>query len=228
MGNLIAMVYSRKNFLQEDKTIIRTRFCCLAIPLITILSAAYAGQQLRVLVDQVGYETRSPKQALVMGTAQDHPQEFSLVDSTTGKAVLTGALTPAGQVHAWNGTYWIADFSSWQTPGHYLLKTRTDTGEASSCSFAIEEDLLERRHAFERCLLLQRPALKRTDRSGRPPSAASRRQPGFVDVHGGWYDATGDYGIHLSHQNPTSYFNPQQVPLVAWTCSKATGSRGAA
>jgi len=36
-------------------------------------------------------------------------------------------------------------------------------------------------------------------------------------VHGGWYDATGDYGIHLSHQNPTSYFNPQQVPLVAWT-----------
>ena len=36
-------------------------------------------------------------------------------------------------------------------------------------------------------------------------------------MHGGWYDATGDYGIHLSHQNPTSYFNPQQVPLVAWS-----------
>ena len=41
---------------------------------------------------------------------------------------------------------------------------------------------------------------------------------GFVDVSGGWYDATGDYGIHLSHQNLTSYFNPQQVPLVAWSC----------
>ena len=39
----------------------------------------------------------------------------------------------------------------------------------------------------------------------------------FVDVHGGWYDATGDYGIHLSHQNPTSYFNPQQAPLVVWS-----------
>ena len=44
---------------------------------------------------------------------------------------------------------------------------------------------------------------------------------GFVDVHGGWYDATGDYGIHLSHQNPTSYFNPQQVPLVAWSLLKS-------
>ncbi len=40
-------------------------------------------------------------------------------------------------------------------------------------------------------------------------------------MHGGWYDATGDYGIHLSHQNPTSYFNPQQVPLVAWTLLKS-------
>ena len=40
---------------------------------------------------------------------------------------------------------------------------------------------------------------------------------GTVDARGGWYDATGDYGIHLSHQNLTSYFNPQQVPLVAWT-----------
>ncbi|WP_254063541.1 glycoside hydrolase family 9 protein [Granulicella sp. S190] len=46
-------------------------------------------------------------------------------------------------------------------------------------------------------------------------------QSGFVDVHGGWYDATGDYGIHLSHQNLTSYFNPQQVPLVAWSLLKS-------
>jgi hypothetical protein len=42
-----------------------------------------------------------------------------------------------------------------------------------------------------------------------------------LDLHGGWYDATGDYGIHLSHQNPTSYFNPQQVPLVAWSLLKS-------
>jgi hypothetical protein len=43
------------------------------------------------------------------------------------------------------------------------------------------------------------------------------KQKGHIDLSGGWYDATGDYGIHLSHQNPTSYFNPQQVPLVAWS-----------
>jgi hypothetical protein len=45
-------------------------------------------------------------------------------------------------------------------------------------------------------------------------------EAGFVDVHGGWYDATGGYGVHFSHQNLTSYFNPQQTPLVVWTLLK--------
>jgi hypothetical protein len=38
-----------------------------------------------------------------------------------------------------------------------------------------------------------------------------------VDAHGGWYDATGDYGKHLSHLSFSTYFNPQQIPLTAWS-----------
>lgn len=177
--------------------------------------------QLQVLVDQVGYETGSPKQALVLGTQQDHPQQFTLVDTATGKAVFTGNLRPAGQVDAWSvagsGTYWTADFSAWNKPGHYAI----ETGEAHSCAFAIEDDLLER-NTLSNVLYYfkgQRSSglFDRVDRHLPLPGS----QPGFVDVHGGWYDATGDYGIHLSHQNPTSYFNPQQVPLVAWTLLKS-------
>ena len=41
-------------------------------------------------------------------------------------------------------------------------------------------------------------------------------KPGVVDIHGGWFDATGDYGKHLSHLSYSSYFNPQQVSLTAW------------
>ena len=41
-------------------------------------------------------------------------------------------------------------------------------------------------------------------------------KPGAVDIHGGWFDATGDYGKHLSHLSYSSYFNPQQVSLTAW------------
>jgi hypothetical protein len=187
----------------------------LAICFLAALAPVCFGE-LHVLVDQVGYETRSPKEALLLGTDTDHPDSFALVDATTGKTVYTGSVKPVGQVDAWSGVYWTADFSSWQTPGHYAIETRTDAGEVSSCVFTIEDDLLERETLSNVIYYFkgQRSSglFDRADRHLRLPDGS-----GFVDAHGGWYDATGDYGIHLSHQNPTSYFNPQQVPLVAWT-----------
>ena len=184
--------------------------CCL----LAFVPACFG--ELHVLVDQVGYETRSPKIALVLGGSEDHPEKFSLIDSATGKTVFTGDLTPAGKVDAWDGVYWTADFSTWRTPGRYAVETHTAAGDRSSCPFAIEDDLLERETLSNVIYYFkgQRSSglNELADRHLRLPDGS-----GYVDVHGGWYDATGDYGIHLSHQNPTSYFNPQQVPLVAWT-----------
>jgi hypothetical protein len=177
--------------------------------------------QLHVLVDQVGYETGAQKQAIVVGTEQDHPQQFSLVDTTSGRTVLTGKLTPDGSVDEWGGrVFWTADFSSWQKDDHYAIETQSSSGEASSCSFDIQDNLLER-HTLSNVIYYFKG-----QRSSGLMDKADRHLPlppgehGFVDVHGGWYDATGDYGIHLSHQNLTSYFNPQQVPLVAWVMLK--------
>jgi hypothetical protein len=177
--------------------------------------------RLVVLVDQVGYEATAPKHALVMGTAQDHPRTFSLIDTETGKAVLNGSLAPAGQVKGWGDrVFWPADFSSWQKPGHYAVEAKADTGEARSCSFAINSDLLERKTLSNVVYYFksQRASglLDRADRHLRLPNGK-----GFVDLHGGWYDATGDYGIHFSQLNFTSYFNTQQVPLVAWSLLKS-------
>ena len=185
------------------------------------LLAQAAHGQLRVLVDHVGYETNATKQALIEGAEQDHPQTFSLVDTTNGQAVFSGKLAAASEVHAWEGrVFWIADFSSWRKPGHYILKTQTDKGEAASCDFEINDDVLERDTLSNVIYYFK------GQRSSGLIDAADRHLPlpgggGVVDVHGGWYDATGDYGIHLSHQNPTSYFNPQQVPLVAWSLLKS-------
>jgi Glycosyl hydrolase family 9/Cellulase N-terminal ig-like domain len=170
----------------------------------------------------VGYETHAPKQALIAGTAEDHPTQFALIDTATEKTVLTGALNPAGTVKAWTGrVFWMADFSSWQKPGDYAIETRTEAGPVRSCPFSIEDDLLERNTLSNLIFYFK------GQRSGGAIDKADSHLPlppgqtGFVDVHGGWYDATGDYGIHLSHQNLTSYFNPQQVPLVAWSLLKS-------
>ena len=65
--------------------------------------------QVRVLVDQVGYESSGAKQAILSGTAQDQPKKFELVDTGTAKTVYVGDLKPAGNVYDWAGfTFWLA------------------------------------------------------------------------------------------------------------------------
>jgi Glycosyl hydrolase family 9/Cellulase N-terminal ig-like domain len=185
---------------------------------LAVAAVQSCSSQVRVLVNQVGYEPHEPKQAIVSGSVQDHPRQFALVDADTRKTVLKGDLLPAGQVNAWDGfVFWTADFSAWQTPGHYLVQIGVDGAETSSCPFEINDDILER-NTLSNVLYYfkgQRASglLDKADRHLPVP----RAQDSFVDVHGGWYDATGDYGIHLSHQNPTSWFNPQQTPLVVWS-----------
>jgi hypothetical protein len=206
---------------QKGRQIINTIKLFLAICLSSLSAQACAGQ-ISVVVDQVGYDIQAPKQAIVVGTEQDHPLQFALVDTDAGKTVLTGDLTPSGQVHSWGGrVFWTADFSSWQKTGHYALHVHTPTNEVSSSAFEINQDVLERNTLSNVVFYFkgQRSTglIDKVDRHLPLPPG----QKGFVDVHGGWYDATGDYGIHLSHQNLTSYFNPQQVPLVAWTLLKS-------
>lgn len=185
------------------------------------LCAFYVGAclaQTRVLVDQVGYEAQESKQAIVSVAPHDRPETFALINSETGNVVLKGGLQPSGQVNAWGeSTFWIADISSWKNPGQYILRVSSHEGDTSSSQFAIGDNILERETLSNVVYYFkgQRASglMDKADRHLEVPGS-----PGdFVDVHGGWYDATGDYGIHLSHQNPTSCFNPQQVPLVVWS-----------
>jgi hypothetical protein len=178
--------------------------------------------QVRVLVDQVGYETLAPKQAIVEGSPEDSPQKFTLRDVDSGKIVFEASLQPSGEVYAWEGrSFWTADFSLWQRAGHYSIQVHTGKGDTSSCEFDISDDILERDTLSNVVYYFkgQRVSglMDRADRHLPLPGG----QQEFVDVHGGWYDATGDYGIRLSHQNPTSYFNPQQAPLAAWSLLKS-------
>ncbi|HTW49452.1 MAG TPA: glycoside hydrolase family 9 protein [Acidobacteriaceae bacterium] len=197
----------------------KRRFLKLAVILsFCELTASLSFAQVRVLVDQVGYETSAPKVALIESTTDAAPSGFALVDDATGDTVFTGKIEPAGTVDHWiPWHFWKADFSSWHTPGEYRLRTAGGEPVASSCAFEIGDNLLERR-TLSNVLYYFKGQRSSGDFDRADRHLAIPGEPGhFVDVHGGWYDATGDYGIHLSHQNPTSYFNPQQVPLVAWT-----------
>jgi hypothetical protein len=202
----------------REKGLSSFSFGGIAILNFCVLASSFACAQVRVLVDQVGYETTAPKVALIEGAEADQPTAFALVDEASGKIAFAGKLEPAGTVDHWRDWhFWKADFSDLRTPGHYVLRTTTRDGPVSSCAFEIGEDLLERTTLSNVIFYFkgQRASgdLDRADRRLKLPQDPAST----ADLHGGWYDATGDYGIHLSHQNPTAYFNPQQVPLVAWT-----------
>lgn len=174
--------------------------------------------QMHVLVDQVGYEPQAQKRAVIEGSATDRPSAYTLIDAASGETAARGDVQSAGEVHAWSGReFWTADFSSFTKPGHYVLRVSSETGQTESCPFAIEDDVLER-ETLSNVVFYFKGQRASGDFDKADRHLAAPGEPGhFVDARGGWYDATGDYGIHLSHQNPTSYFNPQQVPLTAWS-----------
>ncbi len=174
----------------------------------------------RVLTNQIGYETDRPKRAVFIATHQFPPLVFALIDETTGHPVFHGKALYSGPVDKWkNWLFWTIDFSSFNIPGTYRLKISAP-GVTSSGPFIIGTNVLEKATLSDILYYFkgQRSAglLDQADHHLPLPGTA----PDTLDLHGGWYDATGDYGIHLSHLSFSSYFNPQQVPFVVYSLLK--------
>ncbi|WP_404840220.1 glycoside hydrolase family 9 protein [Aeromonas media] len=177
---------------------------------------------MELLINQVGYDCDGHKIALLQ-TAAD--VEISglvrLRRLHDDRLLLEVPLQAAGQVPGWQGrAYWRADFSAFKEPGHYRLEAITAQGIVRSTRFAIGQDLLTSRclsdviHYFKG----QRAsgAFDRADRSARLFGTDQRK-----DVHGGWFDASGDMSKYLSHLSYANYLNPQQTPLVVWSLLKS-------
>ena len=181
----------------------------------------------RILTNQVGYEVSLAKHAVVMAGTKLDLSSFRLIDTRTGQSVYEGAAVYRGTVGKWkNREFWTLDFSSYQTAGVYRLELTLPAGAVTSYPFIIGRNVLEKATLSDVIYYFkgQRSAglLDQADRHlPAPPQAPGvGNAPATIDLHGGWYDATGDYGIHLSHLSFSSYFNPQQVPLTVWSLLK--------
>ena len=179
-----------------------------------------AGQDIKVLTNHVGYETGGPKQAVVLGHAQDDIGSFKLVDAQSGNAVFSGDTVKVGPVDQWKDWhFWTADFSPLTTEGTYIVECRTGDVTVRSFPFRIEKNLLERNTLGGVVYYF-----KGQRSSGLLDKADNHLKfeggDAAADVHGGWFDATGDYGKHLSGLSFSTYFNPQQIPLAVWSLLK--------
>ncbi|HUA81868.1 MAG TPA: glycoside hydrolase family 9 protein [Dyella sp.] len=195
------------------KSVVRCAVACLGLYALQGWAA-----EPTILVDQVGYELQAPKQAIVSAAPDQSLHDFQIIDTRTGKPVYSGTLQDQGPVDKWGKQhYWRADFSSVKAQGRYYLALQERGACIRSDDFLVQDDVLERNTLSNVIYYFkgQRASglMDKADRHLPRPDGAR----GTLDIHGGWYDATGDYGIHLSHQNLTSYFNTQQLPLVVWS-----------
>ncbi|HCH3862354.1 TPA: glycoside hydrolase family 9 protein [Vibrio parahaemolyticus] len=170
-----------------------------------------------LLTNHIGYERLGPKKAIIQ-TEQPHLSSYTaqLICATSEQTVATFAVEEQGKVANWHqGYFYLIDFSSFKDSGDYFLQVE----DSRSSYFTVGEHILLNQtlsdviHYFksQRCGGV-------FDQQDRQVPVLNANQT--VDVHGGWYDASGDVSKYLSHLSYANYLNPQQTPMVVWNILK--------
>ena len=177
---------------------------------------------MKILINHIGYEQHAPKKALLACQGKTGAGGFALVPADGGAAVFHGAAVECGEVARWHtGYYYLFDFTAYCGEGIYILRCDTPEGPVLSQPFEIRHNLLGHRTLSDAGYYFkaQRSSGEWLEADRHITFMGSRA--GVLDVHGGWYDASGDPGIHMSHLSHSTYFNPQQHPLSAYVFFKA-------
>ncbi|EMC0408925.1 glycoside hydrolase family 9 protein [Vibrio fluvialis] len=173
---------------------------------------------MQLLINHIGYEASGPKHAVLLThVAHLQVEEALLVCACTHQTVERIAFACGGQVANWHqGYFHRIDFSHIRREGDFYLCVET----AQSQPFTIGNGVLMQRtfsdvlHYFksQRCGGIFDQQDKHVPLLGTSTTA---------DVHGGWYDASGDVSKYLSHLSYANYLNPQQTPMVVWNMFKS-------
>jgi len=169
--------------------------------------------QVTVVVNNVGYEKSGAKRAVVQSSGAVSATTFDIVDAAGTVVLPARPLGASATVDSWSGDgfryFKVADFSAFDTEGDGY---RVQVGSVKSQPFSIGEKILQEKTGAEQVSFFS--AMRNTESGDRelPVFGSSQKR----NIYGGWWDATGDIGKHISHLSYANYFNPQQIPLVVW------------
>jgi len=168
-----------------------------------------------IVLNQVGYELNGPKAAIYTHSTNSLTATTFDILSSTNTVVYTGNIVSKGAVTGWTNRYfWELNFSNFQTPGIYKVRIGTKV----SHPFEIGQNILFTKTAFSVVDFFK--GMRSTNNADKTLSFNGARND-QVNVYGGWIDATGDPGKHMSHLSYANYFNPQQIPFVVWSLLKS-------
>ena len=171
---------------------------------------------MKILHNHLGYQSQARKIALVQSNAALPAQSFTVYDTATREAMLRGGLKPAGRVAQWRDwQFWEADFSALEAPGSYMIALDGVNPPVVSQPFQVAPAI------YDGQIVSNLVHYLKSQRCTGIFDIADRSRPKYgnterADVHGGWYDASGDASKYLSHLSYANYMNPQQTPQVVW------------
>jgi hypothetical protein len=185
---------------------------------------------MEILINHIGYDTGSITKAVIKSQRgfgiPEQALDFFIVDSESRNPVFEGKARYIGSVANWKDwLFWSLDFSELRQTGGFAVELRLPFGTRQSSirsqPFEVSEDLLLERTVSavlryfrsQHCTGIWNEADHNVGFVG--------RRGDRIDVHGGWYDASGDISKYLSHLSYANYMNPQQTPMAVWNLLEA-------
>ncbi|SHM12307.1 glycoside hydrolase family 9 protein [Fibrobacter sp. UWB7] len=185
------------------------------------LSAGAASAETKFFYNQVGYDVGQPISVIVKSDNLSDGAEFSVMSG--GSAVKTGKLSAGTNPDNWlsNGKFYVADLSG-LTAGKYTLQVSENGQPQKSGEFTVGENALASNTLASVLNYFYDDRADDPTVEGWDKSMGVYNSSKKVDVHGGWYDASGDVSKYLSHLSYANYLNPQQIPLTVWSLAFAS------
>ena len=180
-----------------------------------LLGATSASAETKFFYNQVGYDVDQPISVIVKSDNLANGAEYSVMSN--GSAVKTGKLSAGSNPDNWlnNGKFYVADLSG-LAAGKYTLQVSENGQVQTSGEFTVGENALATNTLASVLNYFYDDRADDPTVEGWDKNMPVYKSDKKVDVHGGWYDASGDVSKYLSHLSYANYLNPQQIPLTVW------------
>lgn len=174
---------------------------------------------MKIFINHVGYNIGDFKQLIIRAPKNSSLKNFNIYDYNKNKLVYSGVLEYKGKVDNWEDwEFWSGDFTELNTTGTYIICSENCL---PTSPFEIGVRLLQER------LLKNILFFFKTQRSSGIWDKQDHEVPFYgerkdiVDVHGGYYDASGDFSKYMTHLSYANYMNPQQIPMTVYANAHA-------
>ena len=186
-----------------------------------LLGATAASAETKFYYNQVGYDVDQPISVIVKSDNLTDGAEFGVMSN--GSAVLTGKLSAGTNPDNWlnNGKFYVADLKG-LAAGKYTLQISENGQVQNSGEFTVAENALAKNTLATVLDYFYNDRANNPTVEGWDKSLPVYKSDKKLDVHGGWYDASGDVSKYLSHLSYANYLNPQQIPLTVWSLAFAS------